>query len=124
MKELTNITKALADENRIRILALLEDGELCVCQIAELLQLAVSTISQHLLMLKQGSLVESRKEGRWIYYRLPDKSAPKNVRDWVSLAIRTFSEHERYHEDKRDLKKILKLDPEEICCRLKSRKSK
>lgn len=61
-----NITKALAEENRVRILLALEGRELCVCQIFELLDLAPSTVSKHLSILRQARLVEGRKEGRWM----------------------------------------------------------
>ena len=65
-----NITKALADENRVRVLLALRKGELCVCQITELFGLAPSTVSKHLSILFQADLVESRKDGLWIYYSL------------------------------------------------------
>ena len=65
-----NITKALADENRVRILAALKNRELCVCQIIDLLQLAPSTVSKHLSILRQARLLAVRKTGRWAYYRL------------------------------------------------------
>ena len=70
MKEFMGVAKALADDNRTRALMCLRDGELCVCQIIELLQLAPSTVSKHLDILHRAGLIESRKEGRWIYYRL------------------------------------------------------
>ena len=63
MREFMNITKALADENRVRMLMALRGGELCVCQITELFGLAPSTMSKHLSMLFQAGLVESRKDG-------------------------------------------------------------
>ena len=68
MREFMAITKALADENRVRVLLALQGGELCVCQITELFGLAASTISKHLSILYQAGLVDSRKDGRWIYY--------------------------------------------------------
>ena len=72
MREVLAITNALADESRVRALMALTGGQLCVCQIAELLQLAPSTVSKHLYILRQGGLVESRKKGRWIFYSLPE----------------------------------------------------
>ena len=70
------ITKAISDPNRVRILMALRAGELCVCRIIELLQLAPSTVSKHLTILKRAGLIEGRKEGRWMHYRLPaDKSS-------------------------------------------------
>ena len=72
MRGFMAVAKALADANRTRALMCLRDGELCVCRIMELLQLAPSTVSKHLDILYRAGLVESRKEGRWIYYRLAD----------------------------------------------------
>ena len=62
--------KALADRNRIRILKLLEGGEVCVCHITEVLELAPATVSKHLSLLKTAGLVKARRDGRWIHYRL------------------------------------------------------
>jgi len=62
-----NLTKALADESRVRAVLALRQGELCVCQITELFGFAPSTVSKHLSILFQANLVESRKDGRWIY---------------------------------------------------------
>ena len=117
MKQLTNITKALADETRIRILAALENQELCVCQITELLQLAPSTISKHLFLLKQAGFVESRKDKRWIYYRLADKDSPRIVQEWLKLLLASTVREKSCMEDKKTLKAILKIDVEEICCK-------
>lgn len=86
MLSFMNVAKALADENRIRILmALHANGELCVCNINELLELAPSTVSKHLFLLKNARLVKARKDGRWMHYRLNrDHDAP----DIVSQALR------------------------------------
>jgi ArsR family transcriptional regulator, arsenate/arsenite/antimonite-responsive transcriptional repressor len=117
MRDFMNITKALADETRVRILMSLRGGELCVCQITELLGLAPSTVSKHLSILFQANLVESRKDGRWIYYRLPGKIAQVAVRevlDWIEKAL---AADPRVLEDNKQLKKILKQDPAELCKR-------
>ncbi len=66
------ITNAHADESRVRELLALRHGQLCVCQIVELPQLAASTVSKHLSILWQAGLVESRKTGRWVYYMIPE----------------------------------------------------
>ncbi len=116
MRGLLAITNALADESRVRALVALTRGELCVCQIAELLQLAPSTVSKHLSILRQGGLVESEKRGRWIYYALPaepDDSARRSI-EWVRDALAKDS---RIIEDARRLRIILKEDPEELCRR-------
>jgi DNA-binding transcriptional ArsR family regulator len=117
MRELMNITKALADEKRVRTLLALREGELCVCQITELFGLAPSTMSKHLSVLYQAGLVESRKEGRWIYFRLPNGEAPAVVKQAINWVARSVEEQPRIQEDARLLKKILKLDPSELCKR-------
>ena len=115
------ITKALADSQRLRILTMLEQGELCVCQIVEVLQLAPSTVSKHLNVLAGAGLVESRKEGRWAYYRLPDQSAGETVRralEWVSDAVRG---DDALRRDAQVLGRVLQEDPEVVARRQRSR---
>jgi DNA-binding transcriptional ArsR family regulator len=115
MRELMNITKALADEKRVRTLLALRDGELCVCQITELFGLAPSTISKHLSILYQAGLVESRKEGRWIYFRLPNGEAPAVVKQAIHWVLKSAGGQPRIRQDAQLLKKILKLDPSKLC---------
>ena len=110
-----NITKALADDNRVRALLALRQGELCVCQITELFGLAPSTISKHLSILSQARLVDSRKDGRWIYYKLPGKEAPRAVRAAIDWIEKSLIDDPRVARDNLALKKILKQDPAELC---------
>ncbi len=112
-----NITKALADENRVRALLALQSCELCVCQIIELLGLAPSTVSRHMSILKQARLVEARKEGRWMYYRLPDKTAPAPVRDAIAWVKKSLAQDRRIQLDAMRLKEILAMDRETLCGR-------
>ena len=109
------IVKALADQNRVRVLLALRDREMCVCQIIELLGLAPSTVSKHMWMLKQARLVEGRKEGRWIHYRLAGDEAPPEVREAITWVCRSLSRSVEIREDGRRLKQILKVTPEELC---------
>ena len=62
--------KALADPTRVRILGLLATGEICVCHIHESLRLPQSLVSRHLAYLRRSGLVEPRKRGLWVHYRL------------------------------------------------------
>ncbi|UCE54987.1 MAG: winged helix-turn-helix transcriptional regulator, partial [Desulfobacterales bacterium] len=90
MFEFLNITKALAEENRLRILLALDGQELCVCQLIELLDLAPSTVSKHMTILRQARLVNGRKDGRWMYYRLADEGATTEVKEalvWVKKSL-------------------------------------
>lgn len=117
MREFMNITKALADENRVRMLLALRKGELCVCQITELCGLAPSTVSKHLSLLFQAGLVESRKDGRWMFYKLPAKEAPVVVREAIDWVEKALADNPHVLEDNKQLKKILKQDPAELCKR-------
>jgi DNA-binding transcriptional ArsR family regulator len=112
-----NITKALADENRIRTLLALRQGELCVCQITELFGLAPSTVSKHLSILSQAGLVESRKDGRWIYYMLPGEDAPVEVREAIDWVEKSLDAMPQILDDAKQLKRILKQDPTDLCKR-------
>ena len=118
LREFMAVAKALGDENRIRMLLALRGGELCVCQITELLGLAVSTTSKHLSILYQAGLLDSRKEGRWIYYSLPGKEASPSAREAIRWVARALAEDRGVAEDAARLKKVLALDPVELCRRL------
>lgn len=79
----TRLHKALGHRARLRIVAMLRGGELCVCQITAVLGLAASTVSQHLSELKRAGLITERKEGRWVHYSLQDSP---EVREIVATA--------------------------------------
>ncbi len=69
------IFKAMGDENRLEILALLRGGERCACKLLEDLQISQSTLSHHMKLLCDAGLVASRKEGKWVHYSIePDAS--------------------------------------------------
>jgi DNA-binding transcriptional ArsR family regulator len=117
MIALTHITKALADETRIRVVAAPEGQELCVCQLIALFGLAPSTVSKHLSILKYARLLVSRKDGRWTYYRLPEDQAPPSVKDALQWIIDATRGEAQVQADKKTLKAILKIDPEVLCRR-------
>ncbi|MGB9940518.1 ArsR/SmtB family transcription factor [Methanosarcina sp.] len=66
------IFKALADINRLKIIKLLKEGELCVCELTTALSTSQSTVSHHLSVLRTAGLIKERKEGKWSYFRLSD----------------------------------------------------
>jgi ArsR family transcriptional regulator len=72
MKKIAQKFKALSDETRLRILALLSSGEMCVCDLMAILDLPQSTVSRHLAYLRNAGWVEDRRQGVWMYYRLLD----------------------------------------------------
>jgi ArsR family transcriptional regulator, arsenate/arsenite/antimonite-responsive transcriptional repressor len=115
MREFMNITKALADSTRVRVLLALRRRELGACQITELFGLAQSTMSKHFYLLKQAGLVDSRKDGRWVYYALPGKEASAAVREALGWVQESLGDDPRIAEDARKLKKVLKCDPGDLC---------
>ena len=114
MEDFTILMKALSDSNRVRALVALESGELCVCQVIELLELAPSTVSKHMSILKHAKFVQSKKEGRWIYYRLSDK-ATKLIQDFTDLTITGLLDSEIIMNDKNKLKTIRNSNLDDLC---------
>jgi DNA-binding transcriptional ArsR family regulator len=115
MREFMNITSALADSTRLRVLLALRGQELCACQLTELFGLAQSTMSKHFYLLRQAGLVDSRKDGRWVYYALPGKGASPAVREALAWVRKSLADDARIAEDGKNLKKVLKRDPAELC---------
>ena len=120
MRQFMTITKALADENRVRIIMFLRHGELCVCRIIEMLQLAPSTVSKHIAILQQAGLVESRKAERWRYYRLPGKGAPAAVKKIISWVIDALADDSQTQKDDQRLRVVMKKDVQKLCALYKS----
>ncbi len=112
MEQSLNIAKALADGNRMRVIAaLMEHDELCVCQITEMLELATATVSRHMGSLHHARLVRSRKQGRWVYFRLAD-SFPGLLRQWL---CESFTESPEITTDRQNLLTILSSRPNDLC---------
>ena len=70
LKAAAEMFKALSDENRLAILSLLNDGEKCACKLLEGLQISQSTLSHHMKILCDAGLVQGRREGKWVRYRI------------------------------------------------------
>jgi DNA-binding transcriptional ArsR family regulator len=122
MRPFLNITKALSDESRVRMLLALRSGELCVCWVIELLGLAPSTVSKHMTILAQADLVQCRKDGRWHYFRLPDaEGASPLVRSTLEWLDRAAGNYPIAVQDAKRLKEIRKNGKAAMeagsCCR-------
>ena len=115
MREFMNITKALSDESRVRILMLLREGELCVCQLIELVGLAPSTVSKHMAILVQARLVEFRKEGKWRYYRLPRLKGSISVQRALKWLQVELGDSPVMCEDIKRLKVVMAKDVKVLC---------
>jgi len=86
-----------------------------MCQIIELFGLAPSTVSKHMAILWQAGLVERRKDGRWIYYRLSDGASSDTINKIRGLMIKHTEKDSKVVEDARRLGKITNIDREELC---------
>lgn len=115
LRETVRVTKALADAQRLRILMLLRPGELCVCQIVEVLALAPSTISKHLSLLYGAGLIETRKQGRWAYYRLALDQGNEFARPALDWLEQMLKDDEIGEKDAAALKNVLARDPAALC---------
>jgi ArsR family transcriptional regulator, arsenate/arsenite/antimonite-responsive transcriptional repressor len=73
IRPLTKLFRALADETRLRIVALLSHGELCVCHIENALELSQPNVSRHLGILRMANIVDARRDGTWVYYKLAEQ---------------------------------------------------
>ena len=99
MKREAQIFKALGDETRLRILQLLADGELCVCELMAALDLPQSTVSRHLSYLKNSGWLKDRREGVWMYYRLTENSDLVNgLLPVLQSQLVNHPEHQKAHE--------------------------
>ena len=107
-----NPLKALGDINRVRILKMLEEREMCVCEVREILDLSSSTVSQHLAILRSADLIEDWKDGKWVNYRLNKTSENPLVSSALALMKDSFEDDETVREDR---KKARKVDRNKIC---------
>ena len=107
------ILKALSDLNRVRIVAALHRyEELCACQITELLQVTGATASRHLSVLQHAGLLKSRKEGRWIYYRLSPPSGSAALFQWLDESMHAS---DQVRADEKVLAEIVSVSREDLC---------
>jgi ArsR family transcriptional regulator len=108
MQAAVTFAKALADPTRLRVIAALRQRELCVCELCDALEATQSTLSTHLTLLRDAAITRTRKQGKWIYYRLSDQAAP---------LIETFLHH--FADTRRD--KRIRRDTDRVRQRLKLR---
>jgi len=107
VQELVAIARALGDPTRIRIVAALRNGELCVCELADALDISQSSLSSHLQICRQVGVLTTRKESRWIYYSLSTRYAP--LIEKIFSELQTVRRDEQLHRDARRLKKRLQM---------------
>jgi len=106
MQDLLNLFKALSEETRLRIVKLLEHGELCVCDIVAALDMIQPKVSFHLAVLKDAALLKDRKQGKWTHYSIADTDM---FRRFLLLSTLERISAETVSEDIRRLKDFLKV---------------
>ena len=116
LKQTTKIAKALADENRIRMLCLLKNKkDLCVCEITEIIGLAQPTISSHLKLLENAGLIESFKDGLWVNYNISN-SLDSFSSEFIEMLYKNLKNDKQIKIDEENAKKINR----DVICRKKA----
>lgn len=116
MNELVLAAKALADPTRVRVLTALRGGELCVCELSDVLNVTQSTLSTHLQVIRDANLVQTRKEGKWVYYALKPE-AKRLLKGVFSFFATKLAEAPLLRRDEARLKKRLAEREDGACCR-------
>jgi ArsR family transcriptional regulator len=101
--DLIKLFKVLSDENRLRIINLLMDHNLCVCELEVMLNLSQSNVSRHLSKIKRINLLESSKDAQWIHYKVSDDFVESNEQ-LVKYLKRKFSEEKVFQKDLETIK--------------------
>jgi ArsR family transcriptional regulator len=110
MKTTTKLFKALSDETRLRILKMLEARPLCVCEIQHILNGSQPNVSHHLKTLSEAGLVEFKKDGLWIDYRLPDKPASPLHAAALSLMKKSLDGEQVIKKDRALVKSVNRIE--------------
>jgi ArsR family transcriptional regulator len=111
VRPVSRLFKALGDDTRLRIVALLSHGELCVCHIQEALGLPQPNVSRQLAVLRSAGIVSDRREGTWVYYRLAPPSDPDCAR-YLRDVVQTFARRDVL---RRDVERLLKTRGPAAC---------
>ena len=115
MHHLQEIFKALSDETRLRILKLLEEREICVCELMQVLGMPQSTISRHMNVLRRAGLVRGRRDGKWVHYRLHAAEFNPFASSVLDFLRGILGEHPTVLRDREALKRAVRLrSPEEL----------
>ena len=112
LPSVVDAVKALAHPGRLRLLAMLRAGDLCVCQMTAVLEFAASTVSSHLSDLRRAGLVTERKSGKWVHYHLVT-SGP--LADLAREALRLVDADARLRQDVRAVDDIRRIPLETFC---------
>jgi len=105
VESVAQLFKALGDETRLRIVALLSHGELCVCHLQDALRLPQPTASRHMAVLRSARVVEAQRKGSWVYYSLARQEDPLRQRQ-LRAVVREFA---RQTTLRKDVERLLRV---------------
>ena len=112
MREYAKIFKALSDPNRLRIVKMLEVRPLCVCEIQAVLNLAPSTVSKHLSLLRDAGFIYDEKDNKWVNYNIDQYSSNQLVKDLLPLLKKSIP---RQDQIKADFDLVKSVDRNKLC---------
>jgi DNA-binding transcriptional ArsR family regulator len=115
LREYEMVMKSVADPTRVRILKVLEAGEMCVCQIVAILELGQSTVSKHLFLLKMAGLVKERQEKKWVHYSLDGSVDSPYARKILKILKGWLNDAPVIEKDRKREAIARELGPTEIC---------
>ena len=113
MKQIIQHLKALSEPGRLRLVALLKQGELCVCQLEVALKLSQANVSRHLAILRQAGVVTDRREGRWVYYSLTEPVSA-DLRDVQTALVRALDDDATIKTDRIRAEAVRCILPSEV----------
>ncbi len=115
LQEYEMVMKSAADPTRVRILKLLEAGEMCVCQVVAVLELSQSTVSKHLFLLKMAGLVKERQEKKWVHYALDGSRGTPYARKMLASLKGWLNDDPVIERDRKREALAREIGPAEIC---------
>jgi len=115
LREYEMVMKSVADPTRVRILKLLEAGEMCVCQIVAVLELNQSTISKHLFLLKMAGLVRERQQKKWVHYSLDGSEGMPYARKMLATLKGWLNDDPVMERDRKREALAREIGPVDIC---------
>ncbi len=113
MREITDIFKAISEQNRVRILLMLLHKSLCVCEIKSILNISTPTVSSHLNILRKAGFIEDTKDGKWINYRIKQNITNQVVIDLLDSLVKWYADTEIMQND---LAQIEHVDRIQLTC--------
>ncbi len=118
MDDIIDLFSILSDSTRLRILLLLLNNELCVCEIFATLNMSQPRVSRQLAILKQSKIIKDRREGKWIYYKIDENEYTKHLLSILSFLPDWLSGNEVFNKDRAMLEKNYAMKNKTISCLL------